>query len=76
MSLLNFLSLDDEAIDIVTTVTRDWCHLHQVCLDSERGRQAMAEAIGLVIQAERWEVILADKLSREMRIQQYQHPIE
>jgi hypothetical protein len=36
----------------------------------------MAEAIGLVIQAERWEVILADKLSREMRIQQYQHPIE
>jgi hypothetical protein len=76
MSLLSILSLDDDNIEMVTTVVRAWCHQHQVPPDSERGREAMSEAVRLALGGERSTHVLNDMLSRHMRIEQYRHPIE
>jgi hypothetical protein len=70
MSHLNLLDLDDDVVDSVAMVVRGWCDAHQVSADSQRGRDAMEEAIRLAIQGERSEVMLADKLSLHMRVEQ------
>jgi hypothetical protein len=70
MSLPNLLDLDDDVVDSVAMVVRGWCDTHQVPLDSQRGRDAMEEAIRLAIEGERSDIILADKLSLHMRVEQ------
>ena len=62
MSILNLLSLEDDLIGTVTTVVRS--------LDSQRGRNAMDEAVRLTKAGERSDLILADKLASHMRLEQ------
>ena len=76
MSMLNLLSLEDDLIETVTTVVRNWCSVHQVPTDSQRGRNAMEEAIRMTEAGERSDIILADKLASHMRLEQYRHPVE
>ena len=76
MSLLNLLSLDDENIDRITGVVREWCECHQVALDSDRGRAAMSETTRLAMTGETNRQVLAEKLASHMRVGQYRHPTE
>ncbi|GAA3099164.1 hypothetical protein GCM10010520_50730 [Rhizobium viscosum] len=71
MSLLNLLSLQDDEIDTVTTVVRKWCSDHHVPIDGERGRAAMSEAVRLTMAGEKSAPMLAEALSRHMRLDQF-----
>ena len=76
MSLLNLLSLDDDGIECVTAVVRIWCDQHGVPLDCQRGREAMSEAVRLAVVGERSPEVMAEALSRHMRVLQYKQPTE
>jgi len=74
MSLLNLLSLKDDEIDIVTTVVQKWCSDNHMPIDGERGRYAMSEAVRLTMAGEKSAPMLAEALSRHMRLDQFKRP--
>lgn len=74
MSLLNLLSLQDDEIDTVTTVVREWCSANHVSIDGERGSHAMSEAVRLVMAGEKSAPALTEALSRYMRLDQFKNP--
>lgn len=76
MSLLNLLSLDDDGIECVAAVVEIWCDLHGVPLDSQRGREAMSEAVRLALGGQRSPEVMAEAICRHMRAQQYKDPID
>ncbi|PCK86331.1 hypothetical protein CPT32_12990 [Rhizobium sophoriradicis] len=56
---LQYLTLDDDDIDLVTNAVRDWCRTHCVPLESESGREAMRFAVGHVASGVRSTVALS-----------------
>lgn len=76
MSLRSLLSLDDDGIECVPAVVRIWCDQHGVPWDCRRGREAMSEAIRLAAAGERSPEVMAEALSRHMRVLQYKQPTE
>ncbi|PKA41594.1 hypothetical protein N2599_13870 [Rhizobium sullae] len=76
MSLLDLLPLNENEIELVTTVVRQWCEDHRVLIESGRGRVAMTTAVGLVISGERSPEALSEALGRCMRIEQYNRPLD
>ncbi|TCU05586.1 hypothetical protein [Rhizobium sullae] len=76
MSLLDLLPLNENEIELVTTVVRQWCEDHRVLIESGRGRVAMTTAVGLVISGERSPEALSEALGRGMGIEQYNRPVD
>ncbi|PWI49888.1 hypothetical protein B5K03_33650 [Rhizobium phaseoli] len=74
MSLLNLPSLNDDDIDTVTTVVRKWCSENHMPIDGERGRNTMSEAVRLAMAGEKSAPMLAEALSRHMRLDQFKNP--
>ncbi|MBE1508298.1 hypothetical protein [Rhizobium viscosum] len=76
MSLLNLLSLQDDEIDIATTVVHEWCSLHQTPIDSDRGHAAMAEVVRLLLSGEKSPVLISDALAHHVRLDQFKSPTD
>ncbi len=66
MSLLHLLSLQDEEIDLITAVVQKWSSAHRTPVDSQTGRQAMCEAVSMVLLAKQSHELLYAELSRHM----------
>jgi len=57
--LLNLIPLDDDDLQTVSDVVRQWCNDHGVALDSERARAVMCVAVDRALAGEKSRVALS-----------------
>ncbi len=65
------LTLDDDSIDLVTNVVRDWCKVHHVPLECELGGEAMRFAVGRVLAGEKSPIALTEAMKTHLGIQNF-----
>lgn len=71
MYLQYLLTLDDDGIDLVTNVVRDWCKAHHVPLECELGQEAMRFAVGQVIAGETSSVALTEAMKTHVHVKNF-----
>ncbi|QKK26956.1 hypothetical protein [Rhizobium hidalgonense] len=62
-------TLDDDGIDLVTNVVRDWCNAHHVPPECDLGREAMRFAVGRVVAGEKSPIALSEAIKTHMDIE-------
>ncbi|MGY5810208.1 hypothetical protein ACXHXG_21220 [Rhizobium sp. LEGMi198b] len=75
MLLSNLLTLEDDEIEIVTTIVKLWCEKNHVDLDSDCGKSAMAAAVNHVVAGEKTPEALYEAITIQMHIEQYKNPL-
>lgn len=65
------LTLDDDSIDLVTNVVRDWCRVHHVSLDCELGGEVMRFAVGQVLAGEKSPIVLSEAIKTHVNIEHF-----
>jgi hypothetical protein len=75
MSLFRLMSLEDDEIEIVTTVVRQWCAENHIAMDTARGKAATDAATNRALSGETTTEALFEAISIEMRVEQYKNPL-
>ncbi|RFB85569.1 hypothetical protein B5K11_29735 [Rhizobium leguminosarum bv. trifolii] len=74
MYLQYLLTLDDDGIELVSNVVRDWCKVHHVPLECELCREAMRFAVERVLAGEESPVALLEAIKTHMDVENFRHP--
>ncbi|RDJ00765.1 hypothetical protein B5K05_33375 [Rhizobium phaseoli] len=68
------LTLDDEGIELVTNVVQNWCKVHHIPLECERGLEAMRFAVGRTLAGEKSPLALSEAITTHMHLESFRHP--
>ncbi|WP_245440629.1 hypothetical protein [Rhizobium phaseoli] len=74
MYLQYLLTLDDDGIELVTNVVQDWCKVHHIPLECERGLDAMRFAVGRTLAGEKSPLALSEAITTHMHLESFRHP--
>ncbi|WP_131815282.1 hypothetical protein [Rhizobium altiplani] len=74
MSLVNLSPLNDNEVELLTTVVTAWCEKHHIEPDSECGQAVMVAALRLLTDGEKNPTVLNEAITVAMHVQLHKKP--